>query len=126
MSSIGLPLATGFSGEFTCLMGGFMSDRWLGFLGAPGVILGAVYMLYAVKRVFFGTIRREELKHLKDLNGRELAVLGPLVAAIFVLGLAPNAFFERIKPAAETFIAESSAGWKDLAAKKFAVEEEMG
>ncbi len=123
MSSIGLPLTNGFIGEFTCLMGAFMRNPWLGLLGATGVILGAVYMLYAVKRMFFGTIRREELKHLPDLNGRELAVLAPLIVAIFVLGIAPAQIFERIKPAANVFIGYSSATTKSSADVKKVVEK---
>ena len=104
LSSIGLPLTNGFIGEFTCLMGAFMSSPWQGLLGATGVVLGAVYMLYAVKRIFFGTIRRESNKHLVDLNGREIAVLAPLIAMIFILGIFPTAFFEKIKPAAEAYL----------------------
>ena len=104
LSSIGLPLTNGFIGEFTCLLGGFLRSPWLGLLASTGVILGAVYMLFAVKRMFFGTIRREELKHLADLNGREYLVMAPLIIAIFALGVAPKAFFDRIKPAANTFI----------------------
>ena len=73
-------------------------------------------MLYAVKRMFFGTIRREELKHLTDLNGRELAVLAPLVFAIFAMGVMPAPFFDRIKPAANTFIHYSSSSGKDMRA----------
>ncbi|HLX63372.1 MAG TPA: NADH-quinone oxidoreductase subunit M [Planctomycetota bacterium] len=121
LSSIGLPLTNGFIGEFTCLMGAFMSNstnpnaHWvlhdgvtLSVLGATGVILGAVYMLYAVKRMFFGTIRREELKHLADLNGREIAVLAPLVVMIFLMGIMPGPFFQRMEPAAKAFIQSSS------------------
>ncbi|MEI6233225.1 MAG: NADH-quinone oxidoreductase subunit M [Planctomycetota bacterium] len=113
LSSIGLPLSNGFIGEFTCLLGGFQRDPFLGLLASTGVILGAVYMLYAVKRMFFGTIRREELKHLADLNGREIAVLAPLIVAIFAMGVAPAGFFERIKPAANKFIEYSEIRVKD-------------
>ena len=63
-------------------------------------------MLFAVKRMFFGTIRREELKHLADLNGREYLVMAPLIIAIFALGVAPKAFFDRIKPAANAGTAQ--------------------
>ena len=53
-SSIAVPLTNGFVGEFLILMGGFAANQWLGGTALLGVILGAVYMLWAVKRVFFG------------------------------------------------------------------------
>ncbi len=116
LSSIGLPLTNGFIGEFTCLLGGFLRNPMLGLLASTGVILGAVYMLFAVKRMFFGTIRREDLKHLRDLDGREKLVLAPLVIAIFAMGVAPTAFFDRIKPAAETYIGYSYTPEKEMKA----------
>jgi len=92
----------------------------LAAVAGTGVILGAVYMLYAVKRMFFGTIRREELKHLADLNGREIAVLAPLVAMIFIMGVAPTPFFARMQPAAKEFIKYSAAVKPALEAKPVA------
>jgi len=115
LSSIGLPLTNGFVGEFTCLLGGFLRNPWLGLLASTGVILGAVYMLFAVRRMFFGAIRREELKHLRDLDGREMIVLAPLLVAILAMGVAPKSFFDRIKPAANTFIGYSGMQDKDHA-----------
>ncbi len=107
LSSIGLPLTNGFIGEFTCLLGAFIANPWYGFWGATGVVLGAVYMLYVVKRVFFGTVNRDSNRHLPDLNGREVAVLMPLIIMIFVLGVVPTPFFSRMLPAVNTFIKQS-------------------
>ena len=53
-SSIAVPLTNGFVGEFLILAGGFQANRWMGGFALLGVILGAVYMLWAVKRMFFG------------------------------------------------------------------------
>ena len=109
LSSIGLPLTNGFIGEFTCLLGAFNNSRWLGFFAATGVVLGAVYMLYLVKRVFFGRLIRESNHHLKDLNGREVAVLMPLIIMIFVMGIVPQPFFDRMDPAVKVFLDRSRA-----------------
>jgi NADH-quinone oxidoreductase subunit M len=54
MSSIAVPMTNGFVGEFLILMGGFEADHRMGYLAVLGVVLGAVYMLWMVKRVFFG------------------------------------------------------------------------
>ena len=53
-SSIAVPLTNGFVGEFLILAGGFRANAILGSFALLGVILGAVYMLWAVKRMFFG------------------------------------------------------------------------
>ena len=111
LSSIGLPLTNGFIGEFCCLMGAFFRNPWYGFFGATGVVLGAVYMLYMVKRVFFGRVVRESNHRLADLSGREVAVLMPLIVMIFVLGIAPDLFFSKMKPAVETFLKQTA--WVD-------------
>lgn len=113
LSSVGLPLTNGFIGEFSCLMGAFFNNPWYGFFGATGVVLGAVYMLYMVKRVFFGRVIRDSNRNLQDLTGREIAVLVPLAVMIFVLGLVPNAFFGRMQPSVQTFLAETQWPLKD-------------
>jgi NADH-quinone oxidoreductase subunit M len=105
LSSIGLPGTNGFIGEFMVITGTFVSRRLGQFNGvqavgaAIGVILGAIYMLGTVQKVFFGPINREENKHLTDVNRRELLALAPLVMMIFVIGLFPNLFLSQIHDA---------------------------
>src|SRR5512132_4037603 len=71
LSSIGLPGTNGFVGEFLILSGTWLSrlqsSAVFATLGAVGVILGAVYMLLVVERVFFGPIRKAENRVLRDL-----------------------------------------------------------
>jgi len=96
LSSMGLPGMNGFVGEFTILLGTFGSQQ-LGFFFALfatlGVILAAVYMLHMYQKVFMGEVVSEENKNLEGLHWQELAVLIPIVIAIFWIGLAPGAFF---------------------------------
>ncbi|MBE0617988.1 MAG: NADH-quinone oxidoreductase subunit M, partial [Proteobacteria bacterium] len=54
MSSIGLPGLNGFVGEFLIMLGAFLSSKTAAVFAASGVILAAGYMLWMVKRVFFG------------------------------------------------------------------------
>ena len=107
LSSIGLPLTNGFIGEFTCLLGAFLRNPWYGFWGATGVVLGAVYMLNLVRRVFFGRLVRDSNRSLPDLDGREIAILTPLIVMIFVMGIAPTPFFERMSPAVKDYLTDS-------------------
>jgi len=106
LSSIGLPGTNGFVGEFLILWGTFtskvlMHPRWLTAIAATGVILGAVYMLSAVLRVFFGSLKNPKNKNLPDLNAREWACLLPLVFFAIFMGLFPNLFMKRIEPSME-------------------------
>ncbi len=100
LSSIGLPLTNGFIGEFLILNGtylsGFQWGRALAIIATLGVLLGAVYLLWMVKRVFWGPENTDEgsgTSHLHaDLNAREIIVMVPVVILIFWMGLHPQTF----------------------------------
>jgi NADH-quinone oxidoreductase subunit M len=102
-SSIGVPGTNGFVGEFLVLLGTFVTHgrTWFGVIAATGVILAAVYMLWMVQRVFFGSIRHVENERLLDLSAREVVVLLPIVALVFVIGLFPKPFLEAMDAAGE-------------------------
>lgn len=100
-SSIAVPLTNGFVGEFLSLLGSFQVNRGLTAIGASGVILGAVYMLWLVERVFFGAEKRTH-GVTRDLNAREILVMLPLVILIVWMGVYPAPFLQRLnKPAAD-------------------------
>ncbi len=105
LGSIGLPLLGGFVGEFLVLLGAFRESYWYAALGASGIILGAVYMLKAVQKVFFGPLDREENKRLRDINIREMAVILPMAVMIVLMGVYPKPFLSRLEPGAGNFLA---------------------
>jgi len=127
MSSVGLPGTNGFVGEFMILSGTFVSrqlsvwEKVFAFFAASGVILAAVYMLHAVLKMFWGPLDKKENEGLSDLNWREVAVLAPLVAAIFWMGLFPTMMLDSIEPSVERLIAEYderwNADWRDDSAR---------
>ncbi|MBL0211390.1 MAG: NADH-quinone oxidoreductase subunit M [Holophagaceae bacterium] len=100
LSSIGLPLTNGFVGEFLILNGtyiaGFAWGRVFASVATLGVLLGAVYMLWMFKKVFWGPENKDEdsgTQHLhSDLSVREIAVMVPIVLLIFWMGLHPRSF----------------------------------
>ena len=86
LASVGLPGTNGFIGEFMVITGTFASHDLGHFTGvqavgaAIGVILGAIYMLMVVQKMFFGPVTQErEQALLEDINARELVALAPLV-----------------------------------------------
>jgi NADH-quinone oxidoreductase subunit M len=110
MSSVGLPGTNGFIGEFMILNGTFVSDRlptpfFFALLAGTGVILAAVYMLHAVLKMFWGPLSNPENEHLPDVGGRELTLLLPLTALIFVLGFFPGIFLDKMNPSVDGFLA---------------------
>ncbi|MEL6613182.1 MAG: NADH-quinone oxidoreductase subunit M, partial [Bacteroidota bacterium] len=81
-ASAGLPGLNGFVGEFMILIGSFESsvvgNPILIAVATTGVIFAAVYLLWMVYRTFFGEITDEANATMKDLNGREIALILPL------------------------------------------------
>jgi len=95
LSSIAVPLTNGFVGEFFILLGTFKAKPEFAYFAVSGVVLGAVYMLWMFKRVFFGEkgeLVKDEKHPLHDLSLREIVVLVPMVIMIFWMGLFPGNF----------------------------------
>jgi NADH-quinone oxidoreductase subunit M len=96
LSSIGLPGTNGFVGEFLILLGAFKATKVLTVFAATGVILAAVYMLWMFQRVMFGKVTNEKNLRLRDLNGREVAYLLPLLVMVFWIGVYPQTFLRKM------------------------------
>lgn len=104
LSSIGLPGTNGFVGEFLILLGAFQANKVYGILAATGVVLGAAYMLWMFQRVMFGRVTNPKNEGLKDLSGREIAILVPMVVIIFLMGIYPKLFFNKMDVTVEKFL----------------------
>jgi NADH-quinone oxidoreductase subunit M len=90
LGSVGLPALNGFVGELLILLGAFRAGPWLAVPATAGVILGAVYLLSMVRRVFFGPLTREANRKLADLGAREKLVACALALPMFWIGLYPG------------------------------------
>ncbi|HUP72883.1 MAG TPA: NADH-quinone oxidoreductase subunit M [Acidimicrobiales bacterium] len=102
-SSIGLPGLNGFVGEFLILLGAFASHRWWAVVAATGVIVAALYLLWAYQRVFHGT-PDEANRSMPDLRAREALVLAPLLGLIVFLGVYPKPVLDRMEPSVVALI----------------------
>jgi NADH-quinone oxidoreductase subunit M len=115
LASAALPGLVGFVGEFLVLLGAFLNNRVTAVLATGGVILGAVYILWAYQRMWQGEVA-ERHRGLPDLSGREWAVLAPVVALVLVLGLLPGLILDRVEPAAKAVVERVATGTTDTAA----------
>jgi NADH-quinone oxidoreductase subunit M len=97
MSSIALPGTNGFAGELLILMGAFKASPTLAAIAVLGAILGAWYMLGAVKKTFFGPVSVSENSSLADLSAREVLIMLPLVVAMFWMGLGADGIIDHFE-----------------------------
>jgi len=104
LSSVGLPALNGFVGEFLILLGTFATHRWYAVVATAGVILAAVYLLWAYQRVFHGEPQGDN-RTIPDMTWRERGIMAPLLVAIVFLGVYPKPVLERIQPSVTSLIA---------------------
>jgi NADH-quinone oxidoreductase subunit M len=102
LAMIGLPMLSGFVGEFLILLSTFtgVSKGWA-IASTLGVILGAAYMLWLVQSLFYGaTSALSSSKPPEDLRVGQLAVLAPLAVLMLVMGVAPMLWLPMIESGA--------------------------
>ena len=104
LASVGVPGLNGFPGEFLSLLGAFSGARWWGVVAVSGVILAALYLLWAYQRVFHGPVT-EGNEHFRELRWTEGLIIAPLLFLIVFLGLYPAPMLERIGPSVEALVA---------------------
>ncbi|MGD0742240.1 MAG: NADH-quinone oxidoreductase subunit M [Acidimicrobiales bacterium] len=105
LAAIGVPGLNGFVGEFLILAGTFLTHRWWAVVAVVGVVLAAVYLLWAYQQVFHGQEKPSERdKPFREITWREGAVLAPLIVAIVALGVYPRPVLDRITPSVNQLI----------------------
>ncbi len=89
MANSGLPGTSGFVGEFMVILGAVKVNFWYGFAAATTLVFGAAYTLWMYKRVVFGAVANDHVRHLHDIGAREKLVMLVLAVAVLVMGLYP-------------------------------------
>ena len=103
LSSIGVPGLNGFVGEFMVLIGSFGTARWYVAVAATGVILAALYLLWAYQRVFH-TEPDEANRDFAELKWKEGMLLLPFIGLIVFCGVYPKPLIDRIQPAVDALL----------------------
>ncbi len=114
LASMGLPLLSGFVGEFLVLVGTYTSTishaRTFAVLAATGMLLSALYLLWMLRRVVFGAVTQPENENIGDVVLRERAALVPAVVLVIFMGVWPN-YFLRPTQAAVRFVRDNSVSF---------------
>lgn len=114
LASIGLPGLNGFVGEFLSLLGTFLAFEWWALIPTTGVILAALYLLWAYQRVFHGE-PDEANSRFGDLKLTERLIMVPLVFLVVFLGVYPKPVLDRIEPSVNALVEHverNVPGWR--------------
>jgi NADH-quinone oxidoreductase subunit M len=103
LSSIGVPGLNGFVGEFLVLIGSFATAKWWVTVAASGVILAALYLLWAYQRVFHGEPDADNAS-FAELRWKEGMLLLPFIAAIVFTGVYPKPMIDRVEPSVDRLL----------------------
>ena len=115
-AAIGLPGLANFAGEIMIFFGAFGSgwemSRFHLFqiatvLALWGVVMSAVYMLRAYRRVFMGSLP-ERFQKATDFRASLRIPVTLLVAASLIVGFYPQSLVQRISPAFRSYFQASS------------------
>lgn len=104
LSSVGLPLTAGFTGEFLMIAGIFEYNPWMALYAGTSIVLSAVYMLISYKMVMLGPVKFTNGQSKVDLKFIEWFVMAFLVIVIFILGVAPSPILKLIEPSVNELI----------------------
>ena len=113
LASVGLPGTSGFVGEFLSLQGAYLANSWYALFAATGVILGAAYMLWLYRRLFYGALEKDDVKAMPDLNAREYAMFVPLLVLVLWIGIYPTTFRAVFAPTVEKVLADFHSEARD-------------
>jgi NADH-quinone oxidoreductase subunit M len=105
LASIGLPGTSGFAAELLLILGAFKLHFSVGLVVLVSIVIGAAYLLYHARGIFWGPGIQTERAPYADLKQEELLILLPACVFVLVLGLFPNLVLNTIAGAAEDWLA---------------------
>ena len=111
LATAGLPGLSQFVSEILVLISAFDYRWYVGAIAVTGIVLAAIYMLWAYQRMFTGP-NPEGLQvdvdaggdSVADLGRREIAVLVPLMLALVLFGFYPMPLLDVSNPFSEQLL----------------------
>jgi len=90
LANLGFPPTSSFVGEFLVLLGVLPHSGWAALFACSSRVLGAIYTLWTVNRIFFGKLRTLSVAAGQDLSRKEVWLFTLLVLPRVVLGVLPS------------------------------------
>jgi len=95
-ASMGLPGLSGFISEALIFLGIYQKFTTITVIAVIGLLLGAAYLLWMFKRMFFGPVN-PECENYTDLNAREIFYMVPLCICVILFGIYPSPLLNVMK-----------------------------
>jgi NADH-quinone oxidoreductase subunit M len=103
-SSLGLPGLNSFVSEFLIFRGVFPLSWISATVSVLGLLVTAIVILTVIQKVFNGPVP-EHWKNFPDLHHSERMALAPVIALMFLIGLAPRLILDTINPTVMNLLA---------------------
>ncbi|MGV9825084.1 NADH-quinone oxidoreductase subunit M [Gordonia sp. NPDC003429] len=114
LATLSLPGLAPFISEFLVLVGTFTRYPVAAVVASSALVLSAIYILWTYQRIMGGPVRGmtggpvravegpgAATRKVRDLHGREIVVVAPLLALLLLFGIYPKPLLDRIDPAVE-------------------------
>jgi len=95
-ASLGLPGLSGFISEALIFLGIYQKFTTITVIAVVGLLIGAAYLLWMFKRMFFGEVN-PETEDYEDMNAREIFYMLPLCICVVVFGIFPSPLLNVMK-----------------------------
>lgn len=95
-ASMGLPGLSGFISEALIFLGIYKKFTTITVLALIGLLIGAAYLLWLFKRMFFGAVN-PACKEYDDMDMREILYMIPLCVAVILFGIWPSPILDMMK-----------------------------
>jgi len=103
LATLSLPGLAPFISEFLVLIGTFTRYPVAAVIACSALVLSAIYILWTYQRMMGGPSKPagDRSSSMRDLAGRELVVVAPLLALLIALGVYPKPMIDLIDPAVQ-------------------------
>ena len=96
LATVGLPGLSQFVSEILVLISAFDYRWYVGAIAVTGIVLSAVYMLWAYQRIMTGPDVPEG--DTRDLDRREVIAIAPLMVGLVLFGFYPAPLLDVANP----------------------------